>query len=330
MPFRRRIPPTDLERVARILGQRPAGSVTAGDPDDGHDASLLGRMGRAIDDATPRSDEASRLDTQLRRARRPGPLTVPDVLRGSRRTGSSTAIVALLALVVAVGCVFVLRVLWAERAVAPAVAPSATGPVVVGSAPVAADARVSGGDGREAGGASFGASVSPTGAATGGPGAEVVVHVVGRVAHPGVVRLRQGSRVADAIARAGGATRGADLGALNLARLLVDGEQVHVPRIGEPPAAQAGAVTGGVRPPGDGTAGSAPGSDQGGATGQIVSLNTADLATLDTLPGVGPVLAQRILEWRTAHGRFASVDELGEVSGIGDKLMARLRPRVAL
>ena len=94
---------------------------------------------------------------------------------------------------------------------------------------------------------------------------------------------------------------------------------------------QGGAVAGGGLTPGFGTGGSDPAPGAAGATaGQIVSLNTADLATLDTLPGVGPVLAQRILDWRTAHGRFTSVDELGEVSGIGDKLMARLRPRVAL
>jgi competence protein ComEA len=126
--------------------------------------------------------------------------------------------------------------------------------------------------------------------------------------------------VADAVEAAGGATRKADLGLLNLARVLVDGEQVRVPAPGEE-VAVAPVVPGA----GGGGAGGAPGAGAG-----PVSLNTADLAALDTLPGVGPVLAQRILDWRTAHGRFASVDELGEVSGIGDKLLAQLSPLVTL
>jgi competence protein ComEA len=148
------------------------------------------------------------------------------------------------------------------------------------------------------------------------------VHVVGQVNRPGLVRLPAGSRVADAIEAAGGARRGADLAALNLARLVVDGEQVHVPKPGEAPAA------GGTGVPG--AAGGVSAGGAGGAGGPLVSLNTADVAALDTLPGVGPVLAQRIVDWRTEHGRFTSVDELGEVSGIGDKLMSQLRPKVTL
>ena len=111
---------------------------------------------------------------------------------------------------------------------------------------------------------------------------------------------------------------------------MLDGEQVHVPRKGETlPAGRA-------RRPGRGPrsrrrAGRRPaagGGAGGGGAGVPVDLNTADLATLDTLPGVGPVLAQRILDWRTEHGRFSSVDELGEVSGIGDKLLAQIGPKV--
>jgi competence protein ComEA len=149
----------------------------------------------------------------------------------------------------------------------------------------------------------------------------VVVHVVGRVRHPGVRQLPVGSRVADAVEAAGGATGKADLSALNLARALVDGEQVRVPAVGDPPVTSPG-------PGGGGGAGTGTGA--GGAAGSPVPLNTADLATLDTLPGVGPVLAQRILDWRAAHGRFTSVDELGEVSGIGEKLLAQLSPLVTL
>ena len=150
----------------------------------------------------------------------------------------------------------------------------------------------------------------------------VVVHVVGEVRRPGVLRLPVGSRVSDAVGAAGGATKGADLARVNLARVLVDGEQVRVAAPGEP--LEPAGVGGTAGTPGtSGTAGSGPG-------GGPVSLNTADLAALDTLPGVGPVLAQRILDWRTAHGRFTSVDELGEVSGIGEKLLAQLSPLVTL
>lgn len=148
------------------------------------------------------------------------------------------------------------------------------------------------------------------------------MHVVGQVVRPGVFRLPTGSRVTDAVASAGGPRPGADLAAINLARPLVDGEQVRVPMPGETPA------------PAEGAAGAAGGAGRAAAGGAPssgpVNLNSASLADLDQLPGVGPVLAQRILDWRTEHQRFASVDELGEVSGIGDKLLAQLRPKVVV
>ncbi len=150
------------------------------------------------------------------------------------------------------------------------------------------------------------------------------MHVVGQVVRPGLVRLRPGARLADAIAAAGGARPVADLAALNLARLVIDGEQIRVPRPGEAPAPGSGMAG----PPGSGGGAGGPGSPSG--SGAPVSLNSADVAALDSLPGVGPVLAQRIIDWRTQHGRFTSVDELGEVSGIGDKLLAQLRPKVTL
>ncbi len=128
--------------------------------------------------------------------------------------------------------------------------------------------------------------------------------------------LPAGSRVADAVDAAGGATGGADLSAVNLARVLVDGEQVRVPAEGEAP----------VAPPASPGGGASGGSS--GAPAAPVSLSTADAGTLDGLPGIGPVLAQRIVDWRTAHGRFSSVDELAEVSGIGEKLLEQLRPLV--
>lgn len=164
-------------------------------------------------------------------------------------------------------------------------------------------------------GAPSGGSVPSAG--PGGAPARLVVHVAGAVRHPGVVRLEPGARMVDAIEAAGGARGGADLTALNLARPVVDGEQVLVLREGEapPPSSAGGGATG--------TAGGTAGSGDGAA----VDLNTADAAALDALPGIGPVLAQRIVDQRASHP-FASVDELVEVPGIGPALLERLRPLV--
>ncbi len=146
--------------------------------------------------------------------------------------------------------------------------------------------------------------------------ARITVHVVGEVAGPGVVHLPEGSRVTDAIDAAGGALTTADLKRINLARALGDGEQVHVPAPGESilPGAFRPAVTATSR----------------AGSGAPVHLNNASARELESLPGVGPVLAQRIIDWRDAHGRFSSVDELGEVSGIGEKLLVQLTPKVTV
>jgi competence protein ComEA len=142
-----------------------------------------------------------------------------------------------------------------------------------------------------------------------------VVYVSGRVRRAGVVSLPAGSRVEDALRAAGGALPGSDLEHINLAQPLTDGEQVSVARAGRGSSVTAGGASGGTGP--------------GTATGaQVVDLNSADVSALDALPGVGPVLAQRIVDWRTAHGRFTSVDELDEVSGIGAKLLSEIRPHV--
>jgi competence protein ComEA len=138
-------------------------------------------------------------------------------------------------------------------------------------------------------------------------GLEVVVHVVGQVMAPGLVHLPAGSRLADALDAAGGATPEADLAAVNLARVLTDGEQIVVPRPGEQ---LAGAADTGRPDPG------------------AIDLNAAGTGELDTLPGVGPVIAQRIVDWRTDHGGFSSVEELGEVSGIGPSLLDGVRDLV--
>ncbi|UTT62558.1 ComEA family DNA-binding protein [Microcella humidisoli] len=147
------------------------------------------------------------------------------------------------------------------------------------------------------------------------PAIEVVVlHVLGAVSQPGIVELPLGARVVDAIAAAGGPSDDADLAGVNLARVVVDGEQLRVPRVGEVPV----------------TAPAAPGS-AGGATGDgRVNLNTADAAALETLPGVGPAIAARIIAWRDENGPFRSVDELTAVSGIGEKTLAGLRDQATV
>ncbi|MFJ3928833.1 MULTISPECIES: helix-hairpin-helix domain-containing protein [unclassified Streptomyces] len=149
----------------------------------------------------------------------------------------------------------------------------------------------------------------PSVAAPAGPRTRIVVDVGGKVRRPGVFHLPAGSRVQDALKAAGGAEEGADLTGLNRARILVDGEQV---------------VVGLPLPAG----GPAPGSAAPGAVTGPVSLNTATSEQLETLPGVGPVLAGHIIDHRTRTGGFRSVDELRDVTGIGERRFAELQHRV--
>jgi competence protein ComEA len=161
------------------------------------------------------------------------------------------------------------------------------------------------------------------------------VHVLGAVAHAGVVTVPGGGRVTDALEAAGGASGDADFARLNLARPLVDGERLYVPRAGEGDVPQAleadgGGAAGAAGSAGAGAgagAGSGPGAS-GAAASDVVDLNTADQAALETLPGIGPGLAQRILAWRDEHGRFSAVEDLLDVSGIGDGRFAELQDRV--
>jgi len=158
---------------------------------------------------------------------------------------------------------------------------------------------------------------TPTSSASAHPSVSataVVVDVAGRVAHPGLYRLPAGSRVDDAIRAAGGALTGVDLSTVNLAAPLSDGEQVA---IGVPAG------------PGGAAGGAGAGAGAPSARAGPVDLNTATLEQLETLPGVGPVLAQHILDWRAAHGRFASVAQLDDVPGVGAAKLAALKALVS-
>lgn len=161
---------------------------------------------------------------------------------------------------------------------------------------------------------------SPGGSPSTGTAADrVVVHVLGAVRRPGLVSLLNGSRVQDAIEKAGGLIRSADPDELNLAQLLTDGEQIIIGTRGEP--------AGEVR---DGGGGGGGGGGGTGGTGSStpLDLNRATQAQLEELPGVGPVTAGKIIAWRDEHRRFTRVEELQEVDGIGPKTYAQLAPRV--
>jgi competence protein ComEA len=146
------------------------------------------------------------------------------------------------------------------------------------------------------------------------PGGELYVHVLGAVEKPGLYVLAIDARIVDALAAAGGTTEEADLAAINLARIVTDGEQVVVPVVGAT-----------VPEPGSGTA---PGSGSTAPGDDRIDLNSADQAALETLPRIGPALAERIISWRDENGRFQTVDDLLAVPGIGEKLLEGLRDGV--
>ncbi|MCU1425289.1 MAG: competence protein ComEA [Microbacteriaceae bacterium] len=162
--------------------------------------------------------------------------------------------------------------------------------------------------------AQAGAAAEPrASAAAAASGAVIFVHILGAVARPGLYEMREGARGVDAVAAAGGFAAEADQAGLNLARFLSDGEQIVVPVIGAVPS----------------TGGSGTGTPVGGAVvpGKV-NLNTADAATLETLPRVGPAMAARIIAWRDQNGRFTAVEDLMSVTGIGEKTFEGLKDLV--
>lgn len=217
---------------------------------------------------------------------------MPTVLQGRLTLGGRE--LGLVALVAAAALCVVAGI--ALKASASAASPATKSPLVGASVPARAT------------------RTPPLVAARGSTPPRVVVDVAGAVVHPRVVTLPAGARVFDALKAAGGVRRGIDVSALNLARVLVDGEQIVVGRsTGAAPA----------------TSSSAP-SSAGQSKPTLVSLNRATEADLEGLPGIGPVTAKSILAWRQQHGAFAKVDELQEVDGIGPKTFAKLKLLVAL
>lgn len=165
------------------------------------------------------------------------------------------------------------------------------------------------------------ANVTPQAPTLGEP--TVFVHVVGEVQSPGVVELPADARVEAAVAAAGGATEGAVLSAINLARPIVSGEQITVPNAEQ----VAAGLTVGAAGAGGSSGRGVSGLEAGNA---LINLNTAPAAQLQTLPGIGPALAERIVAWRESNGGFSSVDQLTRVSGIGPKTLERFRDQVTV
>lgn len=297
-----------MDRVRRLLGGSGGGWVPPPEPGDTEAAEapgsretgaatasfLPGALSRAVEtdrgDAEPVDDAGPAPDTSWQpvttRADGDSGWLPPALGRGridpGRRGAVALVVAALLAAVVAGG--LVLRGRPQEVAAPQVVASGVPMPGASAAAP-----------------------------APSAPSGEVVVAVAGKVVRPGLVRLPAGSRVDDAVRAAGGVLPGAGPGLLNLARTLVDGEQVLV----------------GVDPP-PGVAPSGSATGPAGAAGGLLDLNTAGVADFDALPGIGPVLAQRIVDWRTEHGRFASVEQLREVTGIGEAKYGDLEGKVTV
>ncbi|MEX3099931.1 helix-hairpin-helix domain-containing protein [Streptomyces sp. ST1020] len=330
---RRRESVVETRRRAEVLfGERDAAERDCGErefEERGEESGEL-RVGEVVGRGGVRSVEGERGSGSGSAAGRRGRVRAAVVERlpvwVQARCGLERRGVVALSVVLVVAAVFAGQHFWAGRTQGVR-APEVVGSAVVESGVGGGGAVGAGGSGKAGvgGTAVAGKGVGAAGAAgaagvgglvAGGvpsAGGEIVVDVSGKVRDPGVHRLPAGSRVVDALRAAGGVRPGADVSGLNQARFLVDGEQVAV----GVPGAVGGA--GGV-PGGGGVA--------GGGAGVPVSLGTATLEQLDALPGVGPVLAQHILDYRTQHGGFRSVDELRQVNGIGERRFSELRELV--
>ena len=256
-----------------------------------------------------------------RSARRPAPSPVPEPASAPTPTPEPGAVVrswraAVLGFrrshLVVIGAIVALGVLvagWAvlrARPVAVAVTPPPVSASRAAPAPSTTATTPAGADGA-------GSSASPT----------LVVHVLGAVEKPGLVTLPAGARVQDALRAAGGLTDRADPGELNLAQPVADGQQILVGTEEEP---NGEVRDGGAGGEGSGAPSGSSAAGGSGGSGPTVNLNTATAAQLEELPGVGPVMAGRIIDWRTENGRFSRVEELQEIDGVGPKTYAKLAP----
>lgn len=313
----------DVDTDGRRDGDRRDGDVRGDDRDRPHRTGVGARDAYADDADLDADDEFPR-----------------------RRIGMAPPAALVIILVGVLACVFAGYSLMHDRSVTanPVAFPGSAGPTDAASRTAGAPGASSTGT-TDSGTRDSGTRDSGTRGDTGSPPTAapsvLVVSVVGLVKKPGLVRLRPDARVADAIDRAGGAREGADLLSLNLAQPLRDGDQILVGYTGgggrmsmrsnvvsaggtaaAAPTAAAGGPSGGASSASGGGAGSVPGGK--------VNLNSATEAQLDTLPGVGPVTAKAIIAWRDENGRFTSVDQLGEVDGIGPARLSRLRELVTV
>lgn len=257
----------------------------------------------APDDALARLDPAAR----LKPADPPGG-------RPRLRLGVGAAVVLLIVALISAVIVSAVGHQAGRHIIAPAAATDAAtiGPGVAGAAPGASGEGASG-----QGAAGQGGDAA---------GAIIFVHVLGAVRRSGLFELREGARVMDAVAAAGGLTETADPAGVNLARPVTDGEQLYLPALGE---AQPGAPPG--LPAGGAGGGGASGGAAGGAVAGVkVNLNMAAAPELESLPRIGPAMAQRIIDYREANGRFTSVEELRNVTGIGEKTFDGLKDLVTV
>ena len=299
------------ERLARLLGAEVLGPRrAAAEPDEAVDDDEV--RGSLVLDAAPSG--------------RSRPVDRGDLEPPRRFTRWHLGVVA---------AVLVVGLVWGgwswARARPEAVAAPSLVPAASGGAPgaTAAPSPASGSSGPSTGAGQAGTD----GSGAGGPGAGTsgpVVHVLGAVRRPGLVHLDPGARVEDALDAAGGLRRDADTDELNLAQPLEDGVQVVVGTRAHPEGEVRSGSSGSGGGAGAGSSGSGGGSGAGtgGGSGGTIDLNRATVDQLDTLPGVGPVTAQKILDWREQHGRFSRVEELQEVDGIGPKTYARLAPHL--
>ena len=278
--------------VSRIARSTTSRSLTPSIPDDATvvlpavGSVARGMVGRLLERWMPQSWRTARWDP------------------GRRGAVALVSVTAVAAVVSAVGA-------WRDRPVvepAPPLADAASPASPVSPKP-AESARPGNAEGERALG-------QPTG---GGQGVPLVVSVAGKVRNPGLVRVPEGARVADVITSAGGPLPNTDLTMLNMARRVVDGEQILV-GMATPPGGQ----------PAEGPPPSPAVSGPGKPAGGKVDLNQATLEQLDTLPGIGPITAQRILDWRNQHGRFTSVEQLREIEGIGERRLNQLRSQVTV